>query len=99
MCVAQSFSHVRLFCDPMDCSPRGSFVHEVLQQKYWCGLPFPPPGDLFYLGIKPASPLSPAFARIFFTAELPRKPWNEIIWLFFPFGGVPWNRKGSVNLT
>ena len=60
------------------------------RQKYWCGLPFPPPGDLCNLGIKPASPVSPAFARRFFTAELPRKPWNEIIWLFFfPLEGSP----------
>ena len=26
------------------------------QQEYWSGLPFPSPGDLLNLGIKPASP-------------------------------------------
>ena len=35
-------------------------------QKYWCGLPFPPPGNLPDPGIKPASP---ALAGGFFTPE------------------------------
>ena len=30
------------------------------RQKYWSGLPFPPPGDLPDPGFKPASPGSPA---------------------------------------
>ena len=30
------------------------------QQEYWSGLPFPSPGDLPDLGIKPMSPVSPA---------------------------------------
>ena len=40
-----------LFCDPMD-----SFVHGFPRQEYWSGLPFPSPGDLPDLGIKPGSP-------------------------------------------
>ena len=32
--------------DPIDCSPPGSFVHGILRQQYWSGLPCPPPGDL-----------------------------------------------------
>ena len=40
----------------MDCSPPGSSVHGILQQEYWSGLPFPPPGDLPDLGIQPRSP-------------------------------------------
>ena len=31
-------------------------------RKYWSRLPFPPPGDLPDPGIKPTSPVSPAFA-------------------------------------
>ena len=31
------------------------------RQGYWSGLPFPPPGDLPTLGIKPASPASRFF--------------------------------------
>ena len=33
-------------CDLMDCSLPGSFVHGILQARYWSGLPFPSPGDL-----------------------------------------------------
>ena len=32
-------------CDPMDCSPPGSSVHEFSRQEYWSRLPCPPPGD------------------------------------------------------
>ena len=47
------------FCDPMDCSPPGSSVHEILQaricrQEYWSGFLCPPPGDLPDPGIEPA---------------------------------------------
>ena len=31
-------------CNPMDCSPRGSFIHENFQEDHWNGLPFPIPG-------------------------------------------------------
>ena len=41
------------------------------RQEYWCGLPFPPPGDLPNPGIEP---MSPALARGFFTTEPPGKP-------------------------
>ena len=30
------------------------------RQEHWCGLPFPPPGDIPDPGIKPTSPLPPA---------------------------------------
>ena len=46
-------------CNPVDSSPPGTSVHEILQarilewitmpssrQEYWSGLPCPPPGDL-----------------------------------------------------
>ena len=29
--VLRRFSHVRLFCDAMDCNPLGSSVHGILQ--------------------------------------------------------------------
>ena len=44
--LAQSLSCVQLFCDPVDCSPPGLFVHGIFQARYWKGLPFPSPGDL-----------------------------------------------------
>ena len=31
-------------CDPMGCNPPDSSVHGILQEEYWSGLPFPPPG-------------------------------------------------------
>ena len=33
---------------------------EFSRQEYWCGLPFPPPGDLPDPGIEHASPALPA---------------------------------------
>ena len=53
---AQGLIHVLLLCDPMDCSPPSSSVHGLSRQEYWSGLPFPSPGDLPNLGVKPASP-------------------------------------------
>ena len=46
----------------MDCSPPGSSVHRIFHEKilsreaHWNGLPFPSPGDLPKVGIKPRSP-------------------------------------------
>ena len=42
-----------------------------LRQEYWCGLPFPSPGDLPDSGIKPGSPV---LAGGFLTTEPPAKP-------------------------
>ena len=42
--------------DPMDCSPPGSSVHEILQARSWSGLPFPSSGDLPDAGTEPSSP-------------------------------------------
>jgi len=49
------------------------------RQEYWSGLPFPSPGDLPDLGIKPRSP---ALAGGFFTAEQPGKS-SDLITLFY----------------
>ena len=40
--LAQSFSCVWLFCDPMDCSPPGSSVHGILQARIleWVAISF-----------------------------------------------------------
>ena len=39
------------------------------RQEYWCGLPFPPPGDLPNPGVKPKALRSPALAGVFFTTS------------------------------
>ena len=42
LCRANSLSLVWLFCDPMDCSPPGSFVRGILQARIleWVAIPF-----------------------------------------------------------
>ena len=57
-------SHFRLFVTPWTVSMGFSW------QKYWSGLPFPPPGDLLDPGIKPESPVSPALQ----ADSLPTEP-------------------------
>ena len=57
-CVLIRFSRVR---DPMECSPPGSPVHEILQARIPSGLPFSPPE------MEPTSLVSPALAAGFFT--------------------------------
>ena len=59
--------------DSIDCSPLGSSVHAIVCEEYWSELPFPSPGDLPNLGIKPTSLASPALAGRFFTSEPPEK--------------------------
>ena len=46
---------------------------EFPRQEYWSGLPFPPPGDLPHPGMERVSPVSPALAGGFSTAEPPGK--------------------------
>ena len=41
------------FCDPRDCSPPGSTIHEILQARILEGLPFPPTGHLLTQGSNP----------------------------------------------
>ena len=43
-------------CYSWDCSPLGSSVRRFPRQEYWCGLPFPTPGDLPDPGIGPHLP-------------------------------------------
>ena len=43
-------------CDPMDSSPPCSLSMGFSRQKYWSGLPCPPPGNLPNPGIEPGSP-------------------------------------------
>ena len=45
-------------CDPVDCSPQAPLSMGFSRQKYWSGLPCPPPGDLPDPGIEPMSLMS-----------------------------------------
>ena len=44
------------FVTPWTVSRQAPLSMEFSRQEYWCGLPFPPPGDLPNPGIKPGSP-------------------------------------------
>ena len=67
-------------CDPMDCSPPGSSVHEIFsRQGYWSVLPFPSPGDLPNPGIEARSPALQA-------DQLSHKGSPRILeWVAYPF--------------
>ena len=65
----------------MDSSPGGSFVHGILQEEYWSGLPCPPSGDLPDPVIEPAAHVSPALTCKFFTTEPPGKPFDTYIYV------------------
>ena len=60
----------------MDCSPPGS-SREILgfpRKEYYSGLPFPFPMDLSHPGMKPVSPVYPAWSGRFCIIEPPGKP-------------------------
>ena len=67
-CMLSHFSH----CISMDFSLPGSSVHEILQEEYLSGLPFPPPGYLPDPGIEPVSLISPTLSLSgrFFTTSI-----------------------------
>ena len=68
MCAC-SVTQLCLTLRPMDCSQPSSLSMESSRQEYWSGLPFPTPGDLSDLGIKPVSLGAPALAGGFFPIE------------------------------
>ena len=52
------FNHCRvgLFAIPWTVACQAPLSMESSRQEYWCGLPFPSPGDVPDPGIEPASP-------------------------------------------
>ena len=65
------------------------------RQEYWSGFPFPPPGDLLNLGIKLASPESPALASGLFTSLPPGKPIPLIVSIITK--KTLWDTPGSLG--
>ena len=61
------------FATPWTVARQAPLSMRFPRQEYWSGLSFPPPGDLAYPEIQPASP-----AGGFFTNELPGKPLNSL---------------------
>ena len=72
-CALRCFSRVRLFATLWAIAYQAPLFMGFVRQKYWSGLPCPPPGDLPDPGIELPSPVSPALAGRFFTREAPRK--------------------------
>ena len=68
MC-AQSLSCVQLFVTPWTLACQAPLSMDFSRQEYWCGLPFPTPGDLPDSGIEPTSLASPASTGRFFTTN------------------------------
>ena len=65
-CLLGHFSCVRLFATLWI---TGSFVHGILRQEYWNGLPCPSPGDLLDPGMEPKSLTFPALEGWDFTTS------------------------------
>ena len=57
---AKSLPSCPTLCDPVDYSPPGSSVHEILQARILEWVVMPSPGDPPNPGIEPVSPVSPA---------------------------------------
>ena len=56
----------RSLCNPVDCSPPAPLSMGFPRQEHWSGLPFPSPGHVLDLGIKPEPP---ALAGTFSSTE------------------------------
>ena len=92
VCVCSIVSN---FLTPWTVASQVSLPMEFSRQEYWCGLPFPPPGDLSNPGIKPTSlgllhwqmdslPLAP-LGRVFSLSYFPR----NLNFGFFPSARHP----------
>ena len=68
--VLSHLSCVQLFATLWTVTHQAPLSMGFFRQKYWRGLPCPPPGDLTNPKIKPASLMSPALARGFFTTNI-----------------------------
>ena len=76
LCVCV-LSHIQLFATPWTVARQAPLSMGLAVQKYWRGLPFPTPGDIPDLEIKPKSLASPALAGGFFTTDAAWKAWHN----------------------
>ncbi|CAM9903543.1 unnamed protein product [Rangifer tarandus platyrhynchus] len=72
MCLV--LSGVRLFVTPWAVTCQAPLSIGFSRQEYWSWSPFPSPGDLPHLGIKPESPLPSALQADSLPAEPSGKP-------------------------
>ena len=68
------FSCVQLFVTPWTVARQAPLSMEFSRQEYWNGLPFPSAGAFPDPGIKPVSPVSPAFQAHPLPTEPSEKP-------------------------
>ena len=87
---AYVLSYVRLFAMPLTVAHQASPSMGLSRQKYWMGLPCPPPGDLPNLGTETRFP---ALAGEFFTTEqseaVAAKSLQSCLTLCDPIDGSP----------
>ena len=69
VCMLSRFSHAQLFVTLQTVAHQASLSTGFSWQKYWSGLPFPPPGNLPNLGIEGTSLIFPALAGRFLTTS------------------------------
>ena len=74
MCVCDVLSLVQIFVTPWTLALQALLCMGFPRQEYWSGLPFPSPMDLPDPGIKPMSPVSPAFQANSLSTEPSGKP-------------------------
>ena len=75
---------------PWTAACQASLSMGLSMQKYWSGLPFPPPGDLLDPGIEPMSPMSPALAgRLFTTSTAWEAQKSPVTWRLYVVCGKP----------
>ena len=76
--LVRSLSHVWLFCNPMDCSPPGSYVHGVFQVRILGCVATSSTGDLPHPGIEPGfSALQ--FAQILYQVSHQGSSYKDMI--------------------
>ena len=75
-------SNVGLSVNPLTVAHQALPCTELTRQEQCSGLPFPSPGDLANLGIKPGSPMLQADSL---PSESPGKPSEQLVWFDFLF--------------
>ena len=79
----------------MNCSPRGSSVHGILQEEYWSVLLFTPPGD------RPSPGITPGLLRLPYwqVDSLPLEPpWEMLNCIFLMNLGQLMVDQLSINI-
>ena len=84
----------------LDCSPPGSSVHGIFQERILERLIFSLPGDLPDSEIEPISPVSPALGGGFFALSHLGSPVNLLLYLIYQLNhiGMYVRKKNTVYI-